>query len=871
MVLSGCAVAQPVGTQQSIYISEFVAASQTHLAAADGQFYDWIELHNPAPQQQSLDQLFLSDDIENPLKWALPAIAIPANSYLVVFASNLDTVTRQGQLHTNFKLSSEADVLLLTRQIDGIPIVIDQIEYPQQFSNVAFVRTASDDVFGYQAEPSPERQNRVGVAPELLQVSFSHPHGLYDEPFILTLESPLPTADIIYTLDGSWPTLENGQRFTAPIQIEKNTVVRAVLSADVLVPHLSKTQTYLFPSQTRAQADGIPEGYPAEREGLPMDYGLDTELLEAEQLDAALEQAWRSIPTMSLVMDVEDIFGQTGLYQNSRWSGRQWERAASLEYLPHSDSLVDFSANVGVRIQGHSSRLPVHNPKHSFRIVFRTEYGQSTLQAPLFDAASANVAYNEIVLKAGYDLAWVTKNHTNRPMAQYTRDEFARRTQLAMGQLAGQGRVVHLYINGLYWGVYNLMERPTPDWASAYLGGEIETWEAQNGNSPLSIAISTWDSIQDIALNTSDPEQRYTALADVLDVANFIDFMLLNHLGGNASLKPTSNWYAVANPTESVGLRFVSWDAEETYRNLDDNTAANAPEEFGPQALFISLLESEQFRNDVAARLAYHTVDGGALSTEALVTRYEAVAAEVAPAILAESVRWGDYRRDVHAFRDNEPPYLYTVADWEAERERLLTEILPQRTTILKDQYAALGIPTDDISQLVQTQAPLSSNWNGLVISEIMYQPDKSILGADLAEFVELANMGVTEIDLSGYYFSAGIRYTFPPDTTLAVGERLILARNPIALTELCPRVTVFGAYADDLRDQGEAVELSNPDDVPVLRVHYHTSEVAGWPHAAAGVGSSLERRTERLPYAYLSEAAWWQASETQPCGSPGS
>src|SRR5690606_24807997 len=56
-------------------------------------------------------------------------------------------------------------------------------------------------------------------------------------------------------------------------------------------------------------------------------------------------------------------------------------------------------------------------------------------------------------------------------------DVFMRDTQLAMGHLAPGSTYVHLYINGLYWGLYSPAERTDDAFLASHLGGEPEDWD----------------------------------------------------------------------------------------------------------------------------------------------------------------------------------------------------------------------------------------------------------------------------------------------------------------------------------------------------------------------------------------------------------
>src|SRR5690606_18171363 len=108
----------------------------------------------------------------------------------------------------------------------------------------------------------------------------------------------------------------------------------------------------------------------------------------------------------------------------------------------------------------------------------------------------------------------------------------------------------------------------------------------------------------------------------------------------------------------------------------------------------------------------------------------------------------------------------------------------------------------------------------------------------DDLEFLELQNIGETNLDLSGLTFTAGITFTFPNNTTLAAGSFFLLARNATAITAVYPGVTVNGIYSGKLDNAGETLRLSTPSGDTVLEVTYEDSEP--WPVTADGMGWSL-------------------------------
>jgi hypothetical protein len=139
-----------------------------------------------------------------------------------------------------------------------------------------------------------------------------------------------------------------------------------------------------------------------------------------------------------------------------------------------------------------------------------------------------------------------------------------------------------------------------------------------------------------------------------------------------------------------------------------------------------------------------------------------------------------------------------------------------------------------------------------------MYNP----IGGDAYEYIELQNIGVTTVDLSGYSFE-GITYIVPNGTTLAPGAVMVLASsvNPSAFATRYPGVIASGYYADKLSNNGERIALLNQNGNTVISVDYQTS--GGWPAAANGGGSSLEIIN---PNGDPDDPANWRAS----AGSPG-
>lgn len=119
-------------------ISEFMASNQSGLQDSDGDFSDWVEIHNPDAVAVDLDGWYLTDNASALTKWRFPATVIPAGGYLVVFASDKDRAVSGAPLHTNFALSANGEYLGLV-QPDGVTVASEFTpKFPAQSGNVSY-------------------------------------------------------------------------------------------------------------------------------------------------------------------------------------------------------------------------------------------------------------------------------------------------------------------------------------------------------------------------------------------------------------------------------------------------------------------------------------------------------------------------------------------------------------------------------------------------------------------------------------------------------------------------------------------------------------------------------------------------------------
>ena len=328
---------------------------------------------------------------------------------------------------------------------------------------------------GYLDSATPGSFNGSTFAGFVLDTVFSVDRGFYDDPFQVEITTSTPDATIRWTTDGSDPTASRGTVYTGPIDISKTTVLRAAAFKTDLVPTNIDTQTYLFLDDVIKQSPNgqVPSGWPSSGvNGQELNYGMDPDIVGGRHSEQEVINALKALPTISMVTPLANLFnGQTGIYVNAGGSGRNWERPASFELL-NPDASLGFQIDGGVRVRGGFSRSD-GNPKHAFRLFFRRDYGEGKLRFPLFGDEGTD-EFDNVDLRTSQNYSWSFPNDSRN---NCLRDVWSRDIQHEMGQPYTRSRFYHLYINGVYWGLFQTQERAEASFAEAYFGGDKEDYD----------------------------------------------------------------------------------------------------------------------------------------------------------------------------------------------------------------------------------------------------------------------------------------------------------------------------------------------------------------------------------------------------------
>lgn len=412
--------------------------------------------------------------------------------------------------------------------------------------------TATESQTNIEAD-SPENE---GAPPQPLTIpetiAFSRDSTVTRQPFQLTMNT-LVAGTIRYTTNGALPDAASTP-YTGAIAIAAPTVIRAQLFDD----------------------NGAMVGRPYTKSYIIANYD-------------------QTIPVISIVTDWANL---NALHAYPEGRGIEWERPINMEYFaPGGES--QFNINAGIRIHGHFSRL--YSPKKSYRLYFRKIYdGPGKLDYPLF-ADTAVTKFDKLVLRAGFNDSFIGRDipgasKTSYLQATYIRDQVVRNLHRNMGQPIAHGSWVLLYLNGQFWGLYNLTERIDDDFLQAY-SDENSAWdiistesgwdeqgrwfnreEAKEGNYGGWLDNQNWVGSADFTNpgNIGELEWR-------VDMENVFSYMFLQAYAQHARGWPGNNWivYQRVDPGADIEgnerkWRMIVWDAEYTFGSgadgrTDDN------------------------------------------------------------------------------------------------------------------------------------------------------------------------------------------------------------------------------------------------------------------------------------------------------------
>ncbi len=507
-----------------VVINEFSASNLHSFFDNYTKTEDWIELYNTADTEINLGGFHLSDKESKPGKWEIPAgTVIPAHGFLVFWCSGRDEVS-DGNYHTNFKLAQTKsnEIVLFS---DANENVIEQ--FNMDLTLVEHSRCRSEDGgdnWVVCTEPTLGTSNNGSTqyTGYTQTPSADKNAGFYTDSVTVTLTNNEPNSTLRYTINGNEP-VETSPIYTAPIKITQTTVIKAKAFSDddAILPGKMDFNTYF-----------INEDFT-----VPVFSVASNEVINLANGDGDL------IPI------------------------------GSLEYF-NIDKEREATSYGSLNRHGQDSWILPHR---SIDWVSRDEMGYSKAVKSKLFSYSNRKNYQKFMFRNSGDDNYPANGDSNHYGSTHIRDEYVQTLAMEGGlklDQRAQERVV-LFLNGQYWGLYGLRERPVDhDYTKEYYDqGKYDlqyltTWAATEAQYGGSQAFQDWTTLRDFILNNDMANPlNYEMVKDQLNVISLMDYMIVN-LNCVASdwLNYNTGWWRGMNPDgDHKKWGYILWDLDATF------------------------------------------------------------------------------------------------------------------------------------------------------------------------------------------------------------------------------------------------------------------------------------------------------------------
>ena len=500
-----------------VVISEVMASNGTY---ENGEAWDWVELHNDGDSAVDLGGWYFSDSKKNPLKWLFPeGTKLKAGGYLTVWCTGEKTKTpgKGSEFYTDFAISSGGETLVLS---DSEGNEAGRVKVPAQYGNISWGLPEGGGEYGYFETATRGAKNEKTAYPSRTgEPAILTAGGFYTGSVTVAAEGP-EGAVLRYTTDGETPT-------------EKSKVF----------PAEGLTITKTTPLRVRAFRDGE----------VSSSVAASTYFIDDEQLT----------PVVSLITDDKYLFSKkTGMLVKGTGSipnySKGFEYPVHIEYF-NGAGKQEISQTGTMTVSGHSARI---NSQKSIALYARKAWGPGSFAFNPF-ANRDYTEYKSLLLRAANSDFSATR----------LRDVVA--SSLAEGQeiLYQDYQVIQVYINGEYWGHYNLREKINKHFIAAWEGvtdeKEIDNIDIlartgtdqflQNGDNTDWLALCDFCKKNDL----NDPE-NLAWVEERLDVNNMFTHAAFEIILGNVDFTnvriyrvPGGKW------------KYLLFDVEACWRNLD--------------------------------------------------------------------------------------------------------------------------------------------------------------------------------------------------------------------------------------------------------------------------------------------------------------
>ena len=421
------------------------------------------------------------------------------------------------------------------------------------------------------------------------EVLFSHPGGFYDEPFVLSLGCTNLNCSIRYTTNGDMPTTRSIP-YVAPLFLDESLYSTSDIYALPIAPafasfvpdsvqHVIVIRAAAFDGEGERVSEVVTQTYLIRALGC-YHHGLAVVSVCADSLSLFDYDTGILVP--GVFFDPENPEYTGNYFQR----GKEWERLANVEFYELDNTGIN--QQCGLRTHGNRARRA---PAKGLKIYAREEYGKKRFKHRFFDTTSIK-SFKHLILRPFSNL-WPSSG---------VQDYVANRMALQMGLEAPNSRLVVLYLNGEYWGVYFLQEKLDDRYLEDHFGinpeecNIISNWgkEIESGDGLGFEQLMGWLETADLSVT-----ENYDYLCSRIDVDDFVDYVVFETFIGNKDW-PANNMRCWQEGDGKWRWFFYDGDAaliDDTF-NVFDNASYMGVEGW-PSSTKASLLFRRLFENNV--------------------------------------------------------------------------------------------------------------------------------------------------------------------------------------------------------------------------------------------------------------------------------
>ncbi|RAW00556.1 CotH kinase family protein [Pseudochryseolinea flava] len=505
-----------------IVINEICAANAD--VKYDPQYYNfspWVELYNAGSSAVNLNGYYVSDDPAVPNKFRLNNQSIPAKAYLLIWCDDMNSGT-----HTNFSLDSDGEFFVLSNASSQL---VDQVEFPKQYTNVSYGRISNGTAMGYLVNASPSGANAESGGTEVLdKPELSVDAGRHSGSRSVSCLHSASGVSFRYTLDGSEPN-GSSSLYSAPIMITSTKTLKVRAYKNGFLPSETVAATYFI-----------------------NEHAFSLPVISLSTSDAYLNSDLIGIY-------VEGTNGITLNCSNGprNWN-QDWDRHAVIEYFEPSGN-KKFDQHIDIRLGGACSR---NFPQKSFVVKARDKYGSKLIEQKLFPNKDIN-AYGGFVLRN-------SGNDFNMTHFRDAVEQAIVADQMDIDYLDYQPTIV--YLNGKYWGILNMREKIDADYIEANYNIDKDDLDLLETDERALEGTKTEYVNYRTALGSMDRStpEAYDFISENIDVQSYINYLVTEIYYGNTDW-PGNNVKFWRQRSNDSPFRWILWDMDFGFGIYDDN------------------------------------------------------------------------------------------------------------------------------------------------------------------------------------------------------------------------------------------------------------------------------------------------------------